>query len=186
MDLPGTSVGTWTHQYNRTAMVGRTPVQMGLLILALGAAVAAYLWWHSPERQIRRLLAVVPAALNHEQPDTGLAALSAVAALQPLLALDVTLDPGGAAAPIVGRQEVVAWAARFRAATPRLRVQLFDDTILLQDASSATATVTAQVVTVDQSGAEIAEAHVIEARLQQQDGTWVVTRARRVRGGAGE
>ena len=166
-------------------MVGRTPVQVGLLILALGGAVAAYLWWHSPERQIRRLLAVVPAALNHEQPDTGLAALSAVAALQPLLALDVTLDPGGVGAPIVGRQEAVAWAARFRAATPRLRVQFFDDSIVLRDATSATVTVTAQVVTVDQRGAEIAEAHAIEAVLHKQDGSWVVTSARRVRDGSG-
>ena len=166
-------------------MAGRTPVQVGIVILALAAAVGVYQWWHSAERQIRRVLAAVPAALNHEQPDTGLDALTAAAALQPLLALDVALDPGGGLPPIAGRQEVVSAAARARAATPRLRVQFFDDSITLQHDTAATATLTAQVVTVDPSGAERAEAYDVEATLEKQDGTWVVTKARRVRGVAG-
>ena len=166
-------------------MVGRTPVQVGLLILALVAAAAVYQWWNGAERQIRRVLAAVPGALNHEQPDGGLEALTAVAALQSILAPDVTLDPGGGRPPIVGDQDAVSAAARFRTATPRLRVQFFDDTITLQDPSSATVTLTAQVVTVDPSGAELAEAYAVEATLKKQEGAWVVTAARRVRSGAG-
>jgi hypothetical protein len=166
-------------------MAGRTPVQASIVILALAAAVGMYQWWFSAERQIHRVLAAVPAALNHEQPDTGLAALTAVAALQALLALDVALDPGGGVPPIVGRQDVVSAAARARTATPRLRVQFFDNQVTLQHDAAATATLTAQVVTVDPSGAELAEAYDVEATLEKQDGAWVVTKARRVRGIAG-
>ena len=101
------------------------------------------------------------------------------------LAPDVTLDPGGGQPPIVGRPEVVAAAARARAATPRLRVQFFDDRITLRHAAAATITLTAQVVTIDPSGTELAEAYQVEAALEKQDGMWVVTTARRVRNGAG-
>ena len=118
-----------THQYNPTYMPASTPVRAAIVIAALVAVVAGYRWWNSPERQINQLLADVATALSHESAETDLRALTAVASLQTHLATDVSIDMRGNSAPLRGRQEVIATAARVRVSSPMMRVQFFDPEI---------------------------------------------------------
>ena len=160
-------------------MSGRPAVRAALAIAALAAAVAAYQWWTSPERQISRILTVVDSALSHEEPGTGLDALTAVAGLQQHLALEVTIDAGGPSGPITGRQDAISAAARLRASIPMMRIQWFDTGIALESDTRASVRSTAQVTTGNESGEEVANVYEIEARVEKRDGDWVVTDARR-------
>lgn len=161
--------------------MNRTWARAGLLILALALSAGVWAWWSSPERRIRRILTAVAAAVNHDGPDTGLEAVAAVAALQQHLALEVSIDPGTGAAPIAGRQEVIAFAARLRAGSPMLRVQFFDDEIAWRDEATATLRSTAQVTSRSGEGEEIVDVHDVEATVERREGNWVVTHARALR-----
>lgn len=166
-------------------MFDRPPARAALVVAALAAGVAAYLWWTSPERRIARILTAVDSAFSHEEPGSGLEALSAVAALQQHLAADVAIDTGRPSGPIAGRQEVISIAARVRAGTPMMRIQWFDTEIDLEDDTRASVTSTAQVTTANASGQEVVEVHEVEARVEKRDGEWVVTTARRQPEGEG-
>jgi hypothetical protein len=163
-------------------MFGRLPARMALVLLVFTGGAAAYQWWRSPERQISRILTAVDAALTHDEPSAGLAALTAVAALQPHLAPEIVLETGGPMGTIAGRQEVLALAARVRAASPMLRLQWFDPDIELQGDAQATVRVTAQVSMTNTSGEELVDVHQVEGRVERRQGTWMVVAARRQAG----
>jgi SnoaL-like domain len=159
-------------------MLGSTPARVAIVAVALAATVEGYRWWTSPERQIQRILADVASAMSHESPETDLRALTALAAVQNHLALDVSIDAGPVLGPVSGRQEVLALAARLRASTPMMQVQVFDPEIALADGTAATTRVTLQVTARDAAGEEVASAHVLLIALARVEGHWVVTRAR--------
>ena len=160
-------------------MFGRLPARAAVAIAVLAAIFAAYQWWNSPERQIARILTAVDAALTHEEPGTGLDALTAVAELQQYLAPDVSIETGGPSGPITGRQDAVSVAARIRAGSPMMRIQWFDTEIAFEGETRAEVRSTAQVTMADASGQEVVDVHQVEARVEKQDGVWVVTAARR-------
>ncbi len=160
-------------------MPGRLPAGIALLVLVLAGGAAAYQWWSSPARQISRVFTAVAAALSHEEAGTGLAALTAVAALHPHLAPEVSVETGAPSGPIAGRQEVLSLAARLRAGTPMMRVQWFDIETVLEDDSRATARATAQVTARNARGEEVVDVHQVEAALERRDGEWMVVSARR-------
>jgi hypothetical protein len=163
-------------------MLGSTRVRVVIGLAVLGTAVAAYQWWVSPERQIRRTIRDVVGAVAHDEPDTDLRAIAAVAALQTLLTPDVIVDLGPtSSSPLTGRQDVVSLAARLRTSTPILRVQLFDETIAFSNVDAATVRFTAQITVRDGSGEELADAHQVIATLVRADGQWLVSRATLVR-----
>jgi SnoaL-like domain len=156
-------------------MLGSTRVRVVSGVAVLVATSLAYQWWVSPEREIRRTIRVAVAAVTHTEPDTDLRAIAAVAALQTSLAPDITVDLGVPSAPALnGRQEVVAMAARLRTSTPMLRIQVFDESIVVAQAE-ATVRLTAQVTTRDRSGEELADAHHMILRLLKDDGRWLVS-----------
>lgn len=144
-----------------------------LALLAVGAA--AYRWWTSPTRQIHAILSGVAAALSHDEPDAGLQSLSAAAALQQHLAVDVSLETPQSR--IAGRQEVIAAAARLRAARPTMRVRFFDPEIAFAGETSATVRVTAEVTTGNDSGEDVVDVHQVLATVEETNDRWVVSRA---------
>jgi hypothetical protein len=159
-------------------MLGRMPARVAVVLLVFAGAWTAYQWWTSPERQIRRILDAVVSALNHDQPESGLVGLGAVAALQQHLAADVSVDTGSPTGPVTGRQDVISLAARLRAGTPMLRIQFFDADISLHSDTAATLRATMQVTTRSESGDDIADVYQVSATLQKSAGQWVVTTAR--------
>jgi hypothetical protein len=158
-------------------MLGRTPARVALVVIAVAAAFAAYQWWTSPERQIRRILDAVAAAFTHDAAGTPIEAVAAVASLQQHLAPDVSVRSREAAV-IEGRPEVLSLAARVRAVSPMMRVRFFDPDIVLEGQAAGRLTATAEVITLNEAGREVADAHQIDARVILLDGRWVVSEAR--------
>jgi hypothetical protein len=141
------------------------------------AAAAAYWWWMRPERQIQAILDDVAAAFTHEEKDSGLEALAAVAALRPHLAPAVTIEVPGSA-PVEGREEAITAGARVRAASARLRVRFFDPEMTFTGDSSATVMVTSEVATGTESGQDLIDVHLVTATLHRIASRWVVSNAR--------
>ena len=167
----------WTHHYNPTYMPASPLVRAAIVVAALVAVVAGYHWWNSPERQVNQLLADVARALSRESAETDLRALTALASLQTHLTADVSIDMGGNALPIRGRQEVIATATRVRASSPMMRVQFFDPEIAISADSSGTTKVT-EVTTRDSGGQEVAAAYTVSMSLVLADGRWQIASAR--------
>jgi hypothetical protein len=158
-------------------MPGSTRVRVVLIAAVLTASYAGYQWWASPERQIRRTVREAVAALDHDEPDTSVSALSGVAGLHAILALDVSVEDGSTAqAAVRGRQDVVAMAARVRITTPTLRLQVFDERVSLHSETRAGVEMTVQVTMTDREGAEVADARQVSVELVSVDGRWLVSR----------
>jgi hypothetical protein len=148
----------------------------------MAVAAGGWTWWRSPERRIQAMLDDVAAAFTHDEPATGLDALTAAATLQRHLAEDVRIEPPGGA-PITGRDAAVSAAARVRAVSPARRVRFFDPEVQLDGASSARLAVTAEVTTRTSSGQDLVEVHQVAAALINQDDRWQVSSARSARRG---
>jgi hypothetical protein len=162
--------------------MGRRSAQIVAVLAVIAVGAWGWAWWSSPERRIRAMLDDVAAAFTHDEPATGLDALTAAAALQRHLAVDVRIVPPGGA-PIDGRDAAVSAAARLRAASPARRVRFFDPEIQLDGDASARLAVTAEVTTRTSSGQDLVEAHQVAAALIERDGRWQVSSASTARGG---
>lgn len=155
-----------------------TPARAAVVIAALVVVVLGYRWCASPERHVHRLLADVASALSHEDAETDLRAIAAVASLQSHLTPDISIDVDSSSTSLRGRPDVLSLAARFRAARPTVRVQFFDPEIQFSSDSSGTTRVTVQVTTRDSEGDEVADARVVSMALVKADGRWQIASAR--------
>jgi hypothetical protein len=155
--------------------------RVSLLILGIAVAVAVYLWWSSPERQIRRVLDAVSEGLSHDGPATGLSAISTASALQSYFTPDVTVVPGTPFEPVKGRDSVIAAAARLLSATAGFRVEFVDVQInLASDSRSAGVDCTAVATLRDRAGQETVDAREIVIDMNVVEGRWVIADARAV------
>ncbi len=151
------------------------------MCLLAGTTATACHWWNSPERQIRRALAEIAAGFSHDQVASPLGAVSAVADMQPLLAEDIVLEPGGRFDPIRGRASVLAAAARLRTALPALRVEFADVVVsLAPDGTTASVDGTVSAVVTDRAGQETTDAREFAAQMRLVNGRWVVAHVRAI------
>lgn len=113
--------------------IGRTAV-----IIAVAAAIAwgAYAWWPSEEGRIRKRLAALADAVN-DSPADGLERLGHAARLTMFFDPDVVLDPGGGAAPINGREQLVALASRAQGQRGTFRLSFVDVSITVNGPSAS-------------------------------------------------
>jgi ketosteroid isomerase-like protein len=86
-----------------------------IAILAIVAAVAwaAYAWWPSEERRVRKRIAALADAVN-DTPRDGLQAVARAARLASFFDADVVYQLGPSSPPRQGREELVALAAANR------------------------------------------------------------------------
>jgi hypothetical protein len=155
----------------------RRAIAIGL-VLAVGAA--AYLFWNSNERQIRRLLVGVTNTVNQEQGEGGVGALAEIAGLTSYLAPDVTIDTGPPFQPIAGAQDVVATVGRLRATMPVVRLEFMDVEVAVADRGTATAHATATLTMRSRDGADSVDVRDVTVSLEKRDGDWVIKTARAV------
>jgi len=148
-----------------------------VIVLALGAVIGAYLYWASDERQIRRLLDGVAAAVTQEEGTGGVAGLAEVAGLTRYLAPDVTFEPGPPFRAIVGAQEIVSTVGRVRAVMTTVELS-FSDTEVAVDGGRASVRTTARLTLRDRDGAESAETREAQIALEERETGWVITTAR--------
>jgi hypothetical protein len=153
----------------------------GLAILLLVASVGGYLWWSSPERQIRRVLGGVAELLSHDAPATPLDAISTVSALQPYFAPAVTIEPGEPFEPVNGRDAVMAAVAQLRSRTAASRIEFLDLQIRVAgDNRSASVDCTAMATLQDRAGQESIDAREVMVTMNVVNGRWVITWVRAV------
>ena len=149
-------------------------------VVALALA-GAWTWWNSPERQIRRTLDTLANGLSHDEVASPLGAVSAVAEMQPLLADDVVVEPGGRLEAIRGRTAVLAAAARVRTAVPALRLVFIDVTVTLsEDRSTATVVGTVSAEVTDRAGQPRTDGREFTAEMRRVEGRWIVAAARAI------
>ena len=148
--------------------------QIAAVLAVIVVAAASWTWWRSPERQIRAILDDVAEAFTHDEPASGIEALTAAASLQRHLASDVRIQPPRGEV-ITGRDAAVSAGARLRASSPARRVRFFDPDIRLDGDASASLAVTAEVTVPTSSGQDLVEVHQLTATLINQDGTWRVS-----------
>jgi ketosteroid isomerase-like protein len=148
-----------------------------LIVVVLGAALAGYLYWASDERQIRRLLDGVAAAVTQEEGAGGVAGLAEVAGLTRYLAPDVTFEPGAPFRAITGAQDIVSTVGRLRAVMATVELT-FSDIEVAVDGGTASVRTTARLTLRDRDGAQSVETRNAQIALEERDAGWVITTAR--------
>src|SRR5262245_19258322 len=148
-----------------------------LVAIALGGAVAAYLYWASDERQIRRLLDGVADTVTQEEGTGGVAGLAEVTSLTQYLAPDVAFEPGEPFRPITGAQDVVSTVGRVRAVMTTVELT-FADVQIAVDGSTASVRTTARLILKDRNGDQSVETREALIALAERETGWVVTTAR--------
>lgn len=150
------------------------PLRAVVAIAALAAvAWGAYAWWPSEERRIRRRIETLENVLS-EQPKTGLDLVTRAGQLATFFEPDVVLDPGGGAGPIVGRERLVALAARAPNAGGAIAVR-FVDVLANVDGAKATVRMTATISWLDARGEENVDAREVELEMRKTD-DWRIRR----------
>jgi hypothetical protein len=148
-----------------------------IAVAGLAVAAAAYLYWASDERQIRRLLEGVADAVSQEEGRGGVAGLAEVAGLTSYLAPDVTLEPGPPFRAISGAQDVVSTVGRIRAVMTAVRLEISDPVITVDDGVASVAA-TARLTLRDRDGAESVDVRDVVIALAKREAGWVVTAVR--------
>lgn len=148
-----------------------------VIALALAVALAGYLYWSSDERQIRRLLDGVAAAVSQHEGEGGITGLAEVAGLTRYLAPDVAFEPGAPFAPIQGAQDIASTVGRLRAVMATVDLT-FTDVHIAIDGSTASVRATARLALRDRNGDETVETRDAQIALGKRDSGWAVTTAR--------
>jgi ketosteroid isomerase-like protein len=148
-----------------------------LIVVALGAALAAYLYWTSDERQIRRLLDGLADAVTQEEGAGGVVGLAEVAGLTRYLAPDVTFEPGAPFRPITGAQDIVSTVGRLRAVMTAVELT-FSDIQIAVDGGTASVSTTARLTLRDRDGEQRVETRDAQIVLEERDAGWVIITAR--------
>ena len=148
-----------------------------IVVAAVGAAIAGYLYWASDERQIRRLLDGVADAVTQEEGTGGVAALADVTGLTRYLAPDVAFEPGEPFGPITGAQDVVSTVGRVRAVMTAVELTFSDVQIAVNDGTASVRT-TARLTLEDRNGDQSVETREALIALAERETGWVITTAR--------
>ena len=148
-----------------------------IIVAAVGAAIAGYLYWASDERQIRRLLDGVADAVTQEEGTGGVAGLAEVTGLTRYLAPDVAFEPGEPFRPITGAQDVVSTVGRVRAVMTTVELT-FSDVQIAVDGSTASVRATARLTLKDRNGDQSVETREALIALAERETGWVITTAR--------
>ena len=151
--------------------------RIGAILALLAAGALAWWWWTRPERQIHAILDATATALSSEAGESGLETLAAVAALEPHLADDISVQAGDTPA-IDGREAVITAGARLRARQPAMRVRFLDPRITFADADTATVAATAEAAVTTAGGAQRVDLYQVIGTVTRRAGRWVVSIAR--------
>ncbi len=126
-----------------TAPSTTTGRAIAALVVILAIAWAAYTFWPSEERRVRKRLAALADTVN-DAPRDGIQVIARGARLASFFDPDVVLNLGEGHAPIAGREQLVALASR----APNqdgFRISFVDVTVTVSgDTASSHLTVTVQ------------------------------------------
>ena len=153
-----------------------------VLVVAIGAA---YRWWSSDERAIRRQLSAIADAMSVPPSEGSLGPVTRVAMLRRALAPDVRVSaspPGAPASPsgepaqqLNGRDIVLGAVSRWMPPPGGVIVEFRDEQVIVADAGAVgDVRCTVRIVArVDPDAPTIDERH-LEMRFTKIDGAWLV------------
>jgi hypothetical protein len=154
-----------------------------LTVVVLAAASAGYCYWSSDERQIRRLLDNVAAAVSQDERQSGVGSLAEITSLTNYLAADVAIDATPpATATIAGASEVVSTVGRLRTLFPVMQLSIVDVEVGVALDGAATAHAAATLTMRNREGEEAVETRTVVISLVKREGRWVIGAVKAVRG----
>jgi hypothetical protein len=156
--------------------VSRTPA-LALLVIVAVAAGAWYLW-PSEERQIRRRHAELAKVFN-ERPADGFGLVARAAQLSRFFTDDVVVEPGRGAGPIVGRERLLALAARAPNSGDGYRLDFVDISVDVSGETAASAMTATLASHNSETGQREVDAHEVALEWLRSD-EWRIARIRLV------
>lgn len=150
-------------------------------MVAIGTAVgAAAIWmWQGrlppDEREIRTRIEGLSEDLNADAPGEAEAVMRATR-LARHFTEDVVVDLGQGGQPIVGRDTLIAMAARLQLRTAAFTLELEDVNVAMLDPVSAEVTLTALIRRTAESSEVSLDAREFSLNLSNVDGQWRITR----------
>jgi hypothetical protein len=150
------------------AAEGRLARAVLALVLA-AAAIAAWHFWPSDARRVRRKLDSLAEVVN-ERPRDGLGQVTRTAQLARFFTDDVVLDPGGRAGAISGRERLLALASRAPNDGRPYTLAFVDVSIDVGSDRAATAHLTATLSSRDDdTGEPTVDAREVELQFRHTD-----------------
>jgi len=135
-------------------------------------AVAAYTWWPSEERVIRRRLNEIAARISVPANEADLARVTRVVGIRDYLAPDLHVRYGTAEA--TSRETILGALAQWGRSADGVTVEFVDVNLTLDAANRDTARAYMTVKVTSKDSVDAKEADVGLARV---DGVWIVTSA---------
>lgn len=149
-----------------------------VLLVLVAVAWGAWQFLPSEERQIRRRLAELTRVFN-ERPADGFGLVARTAQLSRFFTDDVVVEPGRGAGPILGRERLLALAARAPSSGDRYRLEFVDVSVDVAG-KTATSALTATLASEDaETGQREVDAREVTLEWRQSD-EWRIARIRLV------
>lgn len=154
------------------------PRQAVALLVLVAVAWGAWYLWPSEERQIRRRLVELTRVFN-ERPADGFGLVARTAQLSRFFTDGVVVEPGRGAGPIVGRERLLALAARAPSSGDRFRLEFVDISVAAAG-ETATSAMTATLASEDaETGQREVDAREVTLEWRRSD-EWRIVRIRLV------
>jgi len=152
----------------------RKMAKWSLLLLALGVAVAVYMWHRGGEqRRIRKQLDILCARFSKSAGESNAVMAMKMHTLPDLFAEQCDLElqnfPGNG---IHSPAQIGSYAARIRPGFESIQLLVYDVKILVHGDTDATVTLTARLVMKPKSVRQTEETREITCRLKKADDAW--------------
>lgn len=153
-------------------------------IVVIVAIAAAYRWWSSDERAIRRQLSAIADAMSVPANEGSLGPVTRVAMLRKTLAADVRVSanpPGSPATPsgdpaqqLNGRDAVLGAVSRWMPPPGGVVVEFRNEQVTVAGDGIANVVCTVRLVPRDDTDSPGVDERQLEMRFAKLDGTWVM------------
>lgn len=163
-------------------MVARPLVTVALLLALAAGGWFLYGWlWPDEPARVRAAVHALAATVTDAGAGPGAAQFAALADLRNQLADDVTVEAAQRALLVEGRDQVLAFAARFASSPTRPALSFVDVTVSLgADGATAAVSATAEFSETTAAGQQAFDAQQVELVWVKPGGTWVLRSARAI------
>ena len=143
----------------------------GTLLSAGGCA-----WWGDERAAVRQRLETFKDLVNAPAPE-GIGSVTRAAGISRCFTEDVTVDLGDGAAPIAGREMLMAMAVRLQPRLSEFRLDFADVGVHLSpDGQSADVALTAEFIRRTPGSRQSMDAREYKLTMRREDGEWRIAR----------
>jgi hypothetical protein len=144
----------------------------GVLVALVAGSVLACSWWGDERQAIRSRLDAFKDRVNATAPD-GIGSVTRAAEISRYFTEDISVDLGGGAAPIEGREMLMGMAARLQPRTSEFRLDFADVNVqLAPGGESAAVDLTAEFIRRAAGSRQSMDAREFKLTMRREDGEW--------------